>query len=327
MPDLPAWTLADVRPFLAGYGLEGDVRAAAPLEGGCDNLNLLFTLGDRRLVLRRYSHTPAEQIEWELQLIRLLHARGFPTPAVFPRVDGALSADFLGRPAALFEFVPGREADPQSPREAAQVAGAIAELHLLTRDLHLPHARPHTDWARLDRLEATAARLSSPGLGEMAARVRQFRLQFAARLASVRGPLPAGIVHHDTNPGNALIGEEGRLVALLDFDEAHEGEFLSDVAALLRLWATPRSWQGLRPEMVEAVLSTYHARRPLSRAEWELLPDFLLFFTLADAAEYVSRALASDPARAPVRECRTWQRFLDLERDRKWAELLAARAE
>jgi Ser/Thr protein kinase RdoA (MazF antagonist) len=202
------------------------------------------------------------------------------------------------------------------------VAAAVAELNSVTRDLHLPHARSHTDWKRLERLEMTASRVSSPGLAEMAARAREFGQQFTERLASVGGNLPSGIVHHDANPGNALLDEDGKLTALLDFDEAHEGELVTDVASLLRLWATPRDWQGLKPEMTEAVLLAYNRRRPLSQAEWDVLPDFLLFFTLADAAEYVSRRLASDAPGAAVHECLAYQRFMDLQRDRKWMKML-----
>ncbi len=236
-----------------------------------------------------------------------------------------LCRDFQGRPAALFSFVPGREPSPQSPQDGAQVAAAVAELNLVTRDLHLPHARSHTDWKRLERLGVTASHMSSPGLAEMAERAREFGEQFTERLAAVGGRLPSGIVHHDANPGNALLDEEGRLVALIDFDEAHEGELLTDVASLLRLWATPSSWRGLKSEMTEAVLSAYNRRRPLSQAEWEMLPDFLLFFTLADAAEYVSRSLASDPAGSPVQECHAYRRFLELERERKWMTMLRPR--
>ena len=311
-----------MRTFLAVYGIAARELQAAPLAGGCDNLNLLVTAGARRVVLRRYSHTPEEEIEWELQLIRHLAARGFPTPAVLAAEDGGLSHDFLGRPAALFAFIPGREPSPQSPREGAQVAAAVAELNRITRDLHLPHARSHTDWKRLERLEVTASRLSSPGLAEMAARAREFKEGFTERLAAVSSDLPAGIVHHDANPGNALLDEEGKLVALLDFDEAHEGELVTDVASLLRLWATPADWQGLKLEMTETILSAYSDRRLLSEVEWEVLPDFLLFFTLADAAEYVSRSLAAEPAGAAVPGCLAYRRFVALERDRGWAKLL-----
>lgn len=322
MPSAPPWTEDDVRGFLAHYGISSRATEIAPLTGGCDNLNLLVTLGVQRLVLRRYSHTPEDEIEWELELIRYLVKLGFHTPAVFAGDDGALIRSFLGQPAALFSFVPGREPSPQSPREGARVAAAVAELNSVTRDLHLPHARSHTDWKRLERLELTASRMSSPGLAEMAARAREFGAQFTERLASTGGNLPSGIVHHDANPGNALLDEEGKRVALLDFDEAHEGDLVTDVASLLRLWATPRDWQGLKPKMTESLLHAYNKRRPLSQEEWQVLPDFLLFFTLADAAEYVNRSLASDPAGSPVPGCVAYQRFVDLQRDRKWMKML-----
>ena len=77
--------------------------------------------------------------------------------------------------------------------------------------------------------------------------------------------------------------------------------------------------------MPEALLSAYHARRPLSPAEWELLPDFLLFYTLADAAGYVTGRLATEPAGEAVPECYSYRRFLSLQRDQAWREELRPR--
>jgi homoserine kinase type II len=317
----PVWTDTDIRAFLAHYDLSDNFTAAAPLLGGCDNLNLRVDCPEKQVIIRRYSHTPAVEIEWELQVIHYLNHRHFPTPFAYVGKDGASIHDFLGKPAVLFEFVAGQEPSPNSPKDCAQMTAAIAQLHLLTRDLHLPHTRTATSERYLSEL-AACAQLSSPRLAEMVAHMEDFQAAFAQRLRTVGGDLPVSIVHHDPNPGNALLDEKRQLVALLDFDEAHEGPMLLDVAALLRMWATPHSWRGFEKKMVKAILTTYNAIRPLSREKWELLPDFVLYFSLADAAGYVSGRLMEDTSGTPVKDCYSYRRFLALDKDRSWVEIL-----
>jgi hypothetical protein len=53
MPAMPPWTKDDVSRFLSHYGTWHGVDNVVPLAGGCDNLNLLVSLGERRVVLRR----------------------------------------------------------------------------------------------------------------------------------------------------------------------------------------------------------------------------------------------------------------------------------
>jgi homoserine kinase type II len=291
MPNPTQWSTEGISRFLADYGLAAPVSARV-LEGGCDNLNLLLDVGDEKLVLRRYRRTGAEEVAWELELIRLLAERGFPTPPVLRSLEGGLAGSFLGGTAALFRYLPGAEAEPRSLDNAVQTAALIADLHLATRGLEIPHPRTRTDLQLLADLEEMASSLDSPGLAEMAAEARSFREEFTARLAA--GPaIPWGIVHHDPNPGNVLVNDEGKVVALLDFDLAHSSHLLTDVAATIRCWST-RPDCSLNTEWAARQVAAYHARRPLSEREWDLLPDFVLLYYLADAAGYVTDTLQSE---------------------------------
>lgn len=311
-----------MQQFLTGYGFSGPAARATVLEGGCDNLNLLLVIGDEQLVLRRYRFTRADEIAWELELIRFLAEHGFPTPPVLTRMDGGLAGSFLGGTTALFRYLPGEESDPRSKDHAVQTAVMIADLHLVTQGLEFRHPRRRTDFQRLADLEAIASRLDSPGLAEMAAEAVAFRDSFIARLAA--GPaIPWGIVHHDPNPGNVLVDREGKVVALLDFDEAHSSHLLTDVAGTIRYWATRPEGFSLDTEWAALQAAAYHTRRPLSAWEWSLLPDFLEFIYLADAAEYVTGALRSDPTRPAVEECWSYRRYRALREEEAWRERIA----
>jgi homoserine kinase type II len=322
-------TVAELAALLGEYGVAvGDLRIT-PLEGGEDNLNLLLEVGGRRLVLRRYDVTPSAEVAWELALIAALCDRGFPTAPVLSTMGGERSVSLHGRPAALFGFVEGRHPAEDSTEGARVAALAIAELHRLTGDLVLPQARSPLDLARLARLEAFAAeaapRLGDPDLPAFLERAAAFRAAWERRVARREGALPRGVVHHDARAGNLLLDAEGRLVALLDFDEAHPGPLFADVAALVGAWASsptewPFSWT-----RAAGVVAAYSRRRALTAAETDLLPDAVALYHLADAAEYVRRALLADPTRHAVADCHAYERFRRLTGAPGWGEAARAR--
>jgi Ser/Thr protein kinase RdoA (MazF antagonist) len=320
------WSEDDVRAFLAPYGLEPSDLGVRALAGGEDNLNLLIEADRKRVVLRRYNITRATEVDFELELVRILCQRHFPTAPLITRGDGGLWTPFLGGRAALFGFVAGQHPDGASVPAGEQVARTIAELHQITRGITLSQPRSRTDLNRLRRIEEFAAeqgqRLSDPDLGAFLAHVRAFREPFLANVARHAAVLPTGVVHHDVNPGNVLMNERGELAALLDFDEAHVGYLLTDLGSLVHYWGMDGVGRGIHVERVSGYLHAYNEQRPLLEAEWELLPDFILLFWLADAAEYVTRALLDDPTACPVAECHSYATFLALTGDVGWRDRL-----
>jgi Ser/Thr protein kinase RdoA (MazF antagonist) len=322
-------TLAEVSALLAAHGAATGGLRITPLGGGVDNLTLLLEVGGRRLVLRRYDVTPPAEVEWEPALIAALCARGFPTAPLLATLSGERHVLLHDRPAALFAFVEGTHLGEATPEGADAAALAIAGLHRLAGDLVLPQARSPLDLARLARLEAFAAqgvaRPGDPDLPAILADAAAFRSAWERRVAVYDGALPRGVVHYDAHAGNLLLHAAGRLVALLDFDEAHPGLLLADVAALVGAWAGratewPFSWA-----RAARVVATHGRRRPLTAAEVDLLPDAVALYHLADAAEYVRRALLADPTRHAVADCHAYERFRRLTGSRHWREAARAR--
>jgi Ser/Thr protein kinase RdoA (MazF antagonist) len=315
--------LAEARSLLAAYGLRPQRLLIKPLSGGQDNLNLLLEVDARRLVLRRYHVTPPDEVDWELALVEALCLRGFPTAPLCSTVDGRRRVEWGGFPAALFGFVEGDHPAEDSASAATQAAVAVAALHDVTAGLVLPYPRSPLDMARLDRLRAFAAasgeRLSDPDLGAFLEAINRYRQEWSARVAGAAEALPRGVLHHDAHAGNLLVDRHGALVALLDFDEAHPGYLLLDVAALVGAWASAEdlSLNWLR---AAEVVQAYSARRPLSDAECDLLPDALALYYLADAANYVRSALLVDPSRHAVADCHARQRFLRLTAGAAWRD-------
>ena len=205
-PEQP-WSVASVREVLAQYGLAPARRAPLevhPLASGTANLNLRVVCGGEELVLRRYA-TVADTaaVQWELELVRFLTARGFPTAPLLATPAGALAVPFTGRVAALFRFIPGRHPDEASLPAAEAVATAVAELHRLTAGATLPSARATPPAESGRRLTRFATLDLPPGgdrpLGALQQDVRAFRRALEARLAPVRPGLPTGVGHCHTN--------------------------------------------------------------------------------------------------------------------------------
>ena len=332
-PLLPtvSWTIEDVRAFLAFYGLAPRRLAVEQLRSWWCNTVLLVDADGERLVLRRYGLTPAEEVRWELSLLLHLGAHGFPTiaPLAHGRTDGsdatdAFLAELLGCPAILYRYVEGHNAcaGRVEPSHAIpQTAATVARLHELTAGLVVPHPRVRsgTDSRRLLRefLAYAAQRDVStpePALHELLLWAERTERGLTSRIAPYAdrpSDLPRGIVHHDAHCANVLF-QDGRLVALIDFDDACEGFLVSDLAAMVANWAASSGERAaLDPELAALVVREYERHRRLTAVERDLLPDFVAAFVLADAAAYVRDRLAQGAGGdTAVHESQAYRRFL-----------------
>jgi Ser/Thr protein kinase RdoA (MazF antagonist) len=124
-------------------------------------------------------------------------------------------------------------------------------------------------------------------------------------------------VHHDAHCRNVLF-HGGRLVALIDFDDACPSYLAADLAVLLGSWALRDDPGGERlpqslpldPARAARIVGVYEEARPLTAAERELLPDFLLLYLLGDGLVDVQARLEEGiAAEEAVAGCALYQRF------------------
>lgn len=312
------WTLEGVRQFLADYGRATTGLTVSLLPGGWENLNLRIAAGDERFVLRRYDSTEPVEVPWEIELLRYLVERGFPTPAIVPRSDGSLLGAFGGRPAALFAFVEGHHPRWDEPAAGTTAAEVIAELHRVTAGLVLPFPRTRQDHdARFQRFLGWAAArrevAEETGIRQLVDEVAYYGGEFDDRLEQVEartGALPRGVVHTDAHGNNLLVDAGGHLLALLDFDDAHEAILLKDVCMLVDTWGVERDEYRFEVPRARRVLACYAARRPLTASEQDLLPDALALFNLAEATSYVTgRVEEGTPADTAISDCGQYALF------------------
>jgi homoserine kinase type II len=304
----------ELREFLAARGV-GPAARIRPLEGGEENENLLVEEGERRLVLRQYRWRSETDVAWELAVVRHLAERGFPTPPVIG--DQGWMA---GRPAALFLFVEGRHPESGSLAAAEIVVQALAELHELTSALELPAGRSGDDMWRMERFRREVvdegAHRAHPEISDFVRQIDAFQEFFIARTARLWPDLPLAVVHHDAHTGNVLFDEAGRLVSLLDFDMAHVGPRVSELASLIHCWASqPYPSADIDWPRARHVALAYG---PLAAAEIEALPYLVGLYYIADAASYVRNRLERNPAYMAVSGCSMWSRFGRLTAEADW---------
>jgi aminoglycoside phosphotransferase (APT) family kinase protein len=240
---------ADLESRLAHWlsGLWGQTVRVASLErfhGGAARETYAFEAltdtGARRLVLRR---DPASSLimtvrDVEFHVLARAHAAGLPVPEP---LHLAADPEILGAPGLVMEAIEGGRAaglfepDPYgSEREALgeELFATLGRLHALRPDDCDRAALPAWDaggrlaWWR-DVIEARAARPEPVAAA-------------ALRWLEAHVPPPSGppaIVHGDFRSGNFLVTPDNRLLAVLDWEMAHIGDPMEDLA-----WAADPLW-------------------------------------------------------------------------------------
>lgn len=200
--------------------LGGRLRGHAPLAGGVsarvEAVDLLLPDGSvRRVVFREpraaaWNQAGPDLARREHDLLGWLHARGLPVPRPL-LVDGTCAVH--PRPFLVMERIDGGAEVADVSAAILQMAELLATLHGL--DLNGLPALPEREDPVAGLLE-----LLPEGYEDLRARL----LADPPRLAARRT-----LLHGDYWPGNVL-WREGRLVGLIDWEDAALGDPLSDLA-------------------------------------------------------------------------------------------------
>ena len=241
--DLPLGALGD---WLRGVGVHAaDPLAAELIAGGRSNLTYLLTdAAGLRLVLRRPPLSgviaSAHDVLREGRIMTALAGTNVPVPAVVATCPGR---ELLGAPFIVMSHVDGvvlrdrRTAEDALPVAARAAVGpglvdALVALHgLAPAEVGLADLgkgvgyveRQLTRWAgQLDKLGVAA----DP-------RMRALHGRLQARIPVQH---ETTIVHGDYRPGNAIVGTDGVLRAVLDWELATLGDPLADVGWFVAYW-------------------------------------------------------------------------------------------
>ncbi len=323
----------------------GAIRAFRTIAAGTINSNFAIDTDSGRYFLRVNEGKSEADVAWEARLVGALADRGVTAPkpitgrdgrlyAALPRVrasnaataessgvplmtDGAsdsAGADTATKWVSAFPWRAGSHlaADAVTPQHAEHFGRALAALHVAGLDLP-------TDWRRtsiydhahlVDRL-ARIERERDPALADAVAFLRE-ELDAAAHAATIRRAATHGIIHGDLFRDNVL-WDQGRISAILDFEQASGGSLAYDLAVCINDWCWSDRDRAPRMDLATALVAGYHDVRPLDAADRAALPVELRAsaarFTITRITD-VYLAKVSNPEkdfRAFLARCEAWR--------------------
>ncbi|RJL35735.1 phosphotransferase enzyme family protein [Bailinhaonella thermotolerans] len=179
-----------------------DVTRIEPLTGGVAN-DVWSVRVNGRLAVGRLGTRSDADLAWETELLVHLDREGLTVPVPIPTTDGRLFADGL----VVMTYLEG--GPPETPADWRRVAGALRELHRLTRGWpQRPGWRSSTDLLHAE----TGTKIDLAAMPpEGVARCRAAWARLSGR--------PTCVVHGNPNAGN--IRMTAHQVGLIDWDESH----------------------------------------------------------------------------------------------------------
>lgn len=238
------------RPVQAGE-LERDfgltVRTLAPHVGGFESD--CWVADDAWFVKVWKQSAPPDG----LGLLQELRALGLPVVAAVPAITGKLYASLGHRPYAVFPYIPGRTASPDDWQITAR---ALKQVHEFGDQLDLPRATlEQPDVAQL------AQRLDHPWIAGRRDEVAAAILRLDEVIARAKDkPVREVLCHRDFGGLNLILGDDGQVTAILDWDQAVIGPREHDV------------WIAAEGPQLEPFLAEYDAHDlDLDHLEYALL--------------------------------------------------------
>jgi homoserine kinase type II len=286
---------ADLVALANAYDL-GALESAEGMEAGTVNTSYRLVLGGRRFFLRIYEEQGPEGADQEAALLLHLAQAGVSTPTPVAGRDGRRTRTVAGKPAAIFPWVDGAMVctNGVTVAHAEAIGGALARIHLAGpppgRSLGGGRFGPNEIMARCDRVAA------SP---DEAGRALAEPLRAAVRLVrDRRKPTKQGLVHGDLFRDHVL-WDHDRISALLDFESAHEGPFVFDLAVTILSWSFRDEFE---LPVARAIVSGYRAVRELGEDERAAFFDEAVLACL----RFTVTRITDDAIRVGKR----WQRFV-----------------
>lgn len=252
--------------FEASYAL-GCLRAVEGIPEGVQNSNFFVTTTEGRYVLTLFEQVEPSRLPFYIRLLSFLAGHGIPCPMPLSDRRGAYIGDLGGKAAVLFSRLDGYSAISPTPAQCAAIGTTLADLHGAAQSF-LPGAPLHSRDLRW--CAATAAQVM-PHLRNDEAQLLADELHHQRN----RRPtdLPRGVIHADLFRDNVLfVGSQ--VSGVLDVYFAGVDDLLFDLAVTVNDWCSLSSGE-LDGERHDALVNSYAARRPLSRAEEAAWPTLL----------------------------------------------------
>lgn len=264
-----ALTREDITGFLAHYSL-GELVGYEGIATGIENTNYFVDTTTGRFVLTVFERLTFRQLPFYLELMRHLARRLLPVPEPQENRSGSLLSELRGKPAAIVTRVDGAAVERPTLEQCARIGTLLAHMHLEARDF--PHFQPNLrgiGWWKsvLPQLEPFVDDATFQFLAE------EVIFQDSFHRSPVYETLPHGPVHADLFRDNVLWDggpDSNRVGGVIDFYFAGCTTWLYDLAVTINDWGADPSDGALDLPRARALMTAYHAVRPLTEAEREV---------------------------------------------------------
>ena len=265
----------DIQGFLAHYRV-GELASATGIAEGIDNTNYLVSTSLGRLP-QRHILTVFEQrlvpqdIHFFMQLTEWLASHGIPCPYAIKGKNGASVHILKGKPAALVQFLDGKNNPHVTDAHVELVGRLAAHLHLAAEGF--PHIRRNPlsldGWRQVFRGFRYRADEIAAGLE----RDLENELEFLSRYWPQS--LPSGVVHTDLFPDNIFFQSDAlghpRVSGVIDFYFACNDFWMYDLAITMNAWCFDSEYNFLQAR-AQALFAAYGRVRGFTEAEKQALP-------------------------------------------------------
>lgn len=286
--------------ILSNYNL-GKLIHFEPIANGTVETNYFITTTLGKFVFRYYEERSKESVQFEVNLIRYLKKRDYPCPAIYKSKHGRYVNFYNGKPYVLFEFIQGVHVENPTEEQRRQLIKMAAELQNITRNYRPSYKTARWNY-RIDLCRKLAHR-EAERINTVDSREKLKWLENELTKLELPRPLPKGICHCDFHFSNVLF-KDGKIRALLDFDDANYTYLLFDLAYLMESFVSSfrwNTWENFKKtdpilDFSEArkTVKEYMKHRPLSENEKRHLFDVYKLSILMDCIWYFSRGSAKD---------------------------------
>jgi homoserine kinase type II len=244
----------------------GSLLGVEGIKEGVENSNFLVTTSHGRFVLTLFERLNRDELPFYIHLMAHLAQHGIPCPAPVANREQEYLGSLNGRPAVLASFLPGVSVVRTTPAQCAAAGAMLAKLHLAGQSY-----RQRLDNPRGPRWWSETAPSVMPFLESVDQALLRDEVRFQ-QLANLED-LPRGVIHADLFRDNVLL-EDDHVTGIVDFYFACQDALLYDVAVTVNAWCSAEDG-GLDDEAARALLTAYHAGRPLTRMEHMAWPAML----------------------------------------------------
>jgi len=270
---------AELVELAAAFEL-GAVQNFRAIAAGTINSNYELVADGGRYFVRINEGKAEADVAWEARLVMALAGAGVATPPPLmaktglpygPIVASTAGPGTITRKwASVFPWRLGVHvaAEAVTTSHAEMFGAALAELHVA--GLALPTAWRRGSIYDQEHLVARferCARVDDKALARAVAILRE-ELAVARDSAAIRRAASQGIIHGDLFRDNVL-WDDGRITAILDFEQASAGSLVYDLAVCINDWC----WTIFpRFDLAAALVAGYTRVRPLTSADRAALP-------------------------------------------------------